>query len=74
MAAVVGLTLDVVTQACEESADGQVVSPANINSDKQVVIARPCGGGGSGERPGQGPRREARGAARRERAFLTARS
>ena len=39
MAAVVGLTLDVVTQACEESADGQVVSPANINSDKQIVIA-----------------------------------
>ena len=39
MAAIVGITLDVVRQACEESADGQVVSPANINSDRQVVIA-----------------------------------
>ena len=39
MAAIVGVTLEVVMQACEESADGQVVSPANINSDKQVVVA-----------------------------------
>jgi [acyl-carrier-protein] S-malonyltransferase len=28
-----------VRQACEEAADGQIVSPANINSDGQVVIA-----------------------------------
>jgi [acyl-carrier-protein] S-malonyltransferase len=39
MAAIVGTTLDVVRQACEEAAEGQVVSPANINGPLQVVIA-----------------------------------
>jgi [acyl-carrier-protein] S-malonyltransferase len=39
MAAVVGLTLDVVAQACRDAAEGQVVSPANINGGNQVVIA-----------------------------------
>ena len=39
MAAVLGLEPDAVRRACEEAADGQVVSPANINSPDQVVIA-----------------------------------
>jgi [acyl-carrier-protein] S-malonyltransferase len=43
MAAIVGATLDVVRQACEEAADGQVVSPANINGGGQIVIAGHAG-------------------------------
>ncbi len=39
MAAIVGTTLEIVRQACEEAAEGQVVSPANINGQQQVVIA-----------------------------------
>jgi len=39
MAAIVGTTLDIVRQACEEAAEGQVVSPANINGPLQVAIA-----------------------------------
>jgi [acyl-carrier-protein] S-malonyltransferase len=39
MAAIVGTSLDIVRQACDEAADGQVVSPANINGQQQVVIA-----------------------------------
>ena len=39
MAAIVGTTLDVVRQACEEASEGQVVSPANINGPQQVAIA-----------------------------------
>jgi [acyl-carrier-protein] S-malonyltransferase len=39
MAAIVGTTLEVVRQACEEAAEGQVVSPANINGPQQVAIA-----------------------------------
>jgi [acyl-carrier-protein] S-malonyltransferase len=39
MAAVLGLDADVVARACAEAADGEVVSPANINGGGQVVIA-----------------------------------
>jgi [acyl-carrier-protein] S-malonyltransferase len=39
MAAILGADLDVVKAACEEAADGQVCSAANINSRSQVVIA-----------------------------------
>ena len=39
MAAVLGLDADKVAQACEEAADGEVVSPANLNGGGQVVIA-----------------------------------
>jgi len=39
MAAILGLDADVVAQACAESADGQVVSAANLNGAGQVVIA-----------------------------------
>jgi [acyl-carrier-protein] S-malonyltransferase len=39
MAAVLGLDADKVAQACREAADGQVVSPANLNGGGQVVIA-----------------------------------
>lgn len=39
MAAILGSDVDTVTRACEEAADGEVVSPANINGPGQVVIA-----------------------------------
>ena len=39
MAAILGLGLDDLNVVCREAAQGQVVSPANYNSDGQVVIA-----------------------------------
>jgi [acyl-carrier-protein] S-malonyltransferase len=39
MAAVLGLDADAVARACAEAADGEVVSPANLNGAGQVVIA-----------------------------------
>jgi [acyl-carrier-protein] S-malonyltransferase len=39
MAAILGLDADAVARACEEVAQGEVVSPANINGAGQVVIA-----------------------------------
>ncbi|CAN5640214.1 ACP S-malonyltransferase [soil metagenome] len=39
MAAILGLPLETVEIACEEAAEGQVCSPANINSPSQIVIA-----------------------------------
>jgi [acyl-carrier-protein] S-malonyltransferase len=39
MAAILGLDAEKVAEGCEEAAQGQVCSPANINSPAQVVIA-----------------------------------
>jgi [acyl-carrier-protein] S-malonyltransferase len=39
MAAILGLDADAVAQACDEAAQGDVVSPANLNGPGQVVIA-----------------------------------
>jgi [acyl-carrier-protein] S-malonyltransferase len=39
MAAILGADLSTVMQACAEAGEGQVCSPANINSQNQVVIA-----------------------------------
>jgi [acyl-carrier-protein] S-malonyltransferase len=39
MSAILGLEADKVVQACEEAAEGEVVSAANINGADQVVIA-----------------------------------
>lgn len=39
MAAILGLDLEALNAVCLEAAQGQVVSPANYNSDGQVVIA-----------------------------------
>ena len=39
MAAVLGIDADTVARACAETADGEVVSPANLNAPGQVVIA-----------------------------------
>jgi [acyl-carrier-protein] S-malonyltransferase len=39
MAAIIGLDTDGVAAACAEAAQGQVVSPANLNGGGQVVIA-----------------------------------
>jgi [acyl-carrier-protein] S-malonyltransferase len=43
MAAILGAELAIVQQACEEAAQGEVVSPANINGPGQVVIAGATG-------------------------------
>src|SRR2546426_3077362 len=39
MAALVGLDLPVVQSLCDRAAEGQIVSPANLNSPGQIVIA-----------------------------------
>jgi [acyl-carrier-protein] S-malonyltransferase len=39
MAAILGLALDDLDAVCRDAAQGQVVAPANFNSDGQVVIA-----------------------------------
>jgi [acyl-carrier-protein] S-malonyltransferase len=39
MAAILGLDAEAVGRACEEAAEGEVVSPANLNGPGQVVIA-----------------------------------
>jgi [acyl-carrier-protein] S-malonyltransferase len=39
MAAILGLDADTVAQACAEAANGEIVSPANMNGAGQVVIA-----------------------------------
>jgi [acyl-carrier-protein] S-malonyltransferase len=39
MAAILGLEVDQVALACEEAAQGEIVSPANVNGGGQVVIA-----------------------------------
>ncbi len=43
MAAILGLELAKVEAACQEAAQGEVVSPANVNSPGQVVIAGHAG-------------------------------
>ena len=39
MAAILGLPLETVEMACAEAAQGEICSPANINSPAQIVIA-----------------------------------
>jgi [acyl-carrier-protein] S-malonyltransferase len=39
MAALLGIDLASVQRVCEEAAQGQVVSPANLNTESQIVIA-----------------------------------
>jgi [acyl-carrier-protein] S-malonyltransferase len=39
MAAVLGMDLDKVTAVCADAAQGEVCSPANINSPEQIVIS-----------------------------------
>ena len=43
MAAIMGLDAQAVARACEEAAQGEVVSPANLNMPGQVVIAGATG-------------------------------
>jgi [acyl-carrier-protein] S-malonyltransferase len=43
MAAILGLDLPAIEAACREAAQGEVVSPANVNSPGQVVIAGHAG-------------------------------
>src|SRR5439155_23384207 len=42
MSAILGLDPETVALACEEGAQGDVVSLANMNGARQVVIACPC--------------------------------
>ena len=39
MSAILGLEVDEVVRACEQAAQGEIVSPANVNGGGQVVIA-----------------------------------
>jgi len=39
MAAILGMDLEKVTAVCQDSAQGEVCSPANINSPEQIVIS-----------------------------------
>jgi len=39
MAAILGMPLDQLQQVCNDAAQGEVVSPANINSPDQIVIS-----------------------------------
>ncbi len=39
MAALFGLSAEAVTQVCAEAAQGEVVSPANLNGGEQIVVA-----------------------------------
>lgn len=39
MAAILGLDVETIEHGCAEAAEGQICSPANINSPSQVVIA-----------------------------------
>jgi [acyl-carrier-protein] S-malonyltransferase len=39
MAAILGMDVDKVAAVCEEAAQGEVCSPANINSPEQIVIS-----------------------------------
>lgn len=39
MAAILGLDLETIEKGCKEAAQGQICSPANINSPSQIVIA-----------------------------------
>jgi [acyl-carrier-protein] S-malonyltransferase len=39
MAALLGLEIEAVEEICREAAQGEVVSPANLNSPRQIVIA-----------------------------------
>jgi [acyl-carrier-protein] S-malonyltransferase len=43
MAAILGLDLDALDRVCREAADGEVVSPANLNAPGQIVIAGHAG-------------------------------
>lgn len=43
MAAIMGLSPAVVTDVCKRAADGQVCSPANLNSPEQTVISGHAG-------------------------------
>jgi [acyl-carrier-protein] S-malonyltransferase len=43
MAAIIGLDEAGVTRACEQAAQGEVVSPANLNGAGQIVIAGSAG-------------------------------
>ncbi|MGA7616802.1 MAG: ACP S-malonyltransferase, partial [Thermoanaerobaculia bacterium] len=39
MAAIIGPSLDEIQSICDEAAEGDVVSPANVNAPGQIVIA-----------------------------------
>ena len=68
MAAILGLDEAGVAQACLEAAQGEVVSPANLNAPGQIVIAGSSRRGGARRRARQGARRQARHPAAGERA------
>ncbi len=68
MAAMLGLDAAAVAQACDEAAQGEVVSPANMNGAGQVVDCRVARRRGARGRAREGAGREARDPAAGERA------
>ena len=42
MAALMGLSAEAVAEVCAEAAQGEVVSPANLNGGGQIVVAGQC--------------------------------
>jgi [acyl-carrier-protein] S-malonyltransferase len=74
MAAILGADLALVQRACDEAAQGDVVSPANINGPGQIVIAgtAAAGGAAAGGGGGGGPARgeETKGGRRGERSSV----
>src|ERR1039458_7023677 len=44
MAAILGMGLEKVAEVCEDAAQGEVCSPANVNSPEQIVISGNTGG------------------------------
>ena len=68
MAAILGLDADAVAQACAEAAEGEVVSPANLNGAGQVVIAGTRDAVAARGRAREGAGRQARHPAAGERA------
>ncbi len=69
MAAILGLDGAALEEICREAAQGEVVSPANLNSPGQVVIAGKRRRRGQSRRIGQGAWRQARHHAQRQRPF-----
>ncbi len=67
MAAVMGADLETVEAACEEARQGEVCSPANINSPNQIVVAGHAGAVDRCCERAQGALGQARHQAQRER-------
>ena len=69
MAAILGLDGAALEEICREAAQGEVVSPANLNSPGQVVIAGSAAAVARAVEMAKGAWRQARHHAQRQRTF-----